>query len=88
MLSLENFMEQLQREYCSKRDILKINNELQNLKKGNMSISEYVVAFIENIKLFSYLVPTILSKIDKFANGLPIDYGSKMKLATNLKETI
>lgn len=34
------------------------------------------------------MVPTNLSKIEKFANGLPTDFGPIVKLATTLKAAI
>ena len=50
---------------CSEIDLIDLNNEFQNLKKEKMSIDDYATAFTENMKLFPYLVPTELSKIEK-----------------------
>ena len=50
-----------------------------------MSVDEYATAFTERMKLFPYLVPTELSKIDRFANGLLTDFGPMAKMATTLK---
>lgn len=44
--------------------------------------------FSEKMKLVSYLVHTELSKIKKFGNGLPSEYGPTVKLATTLKVAI
>lgn len=66
----EYFLVHLKREYCSERDLIEINNEFQNLKKGKMHFSEYVASFIKKMKLVPYLVPTELSQTSKFA----IDY--------------
>lgn len=76
------------KEYCSKQDLLVINNDFQNLKKGKMSINEYDAIFTDTMKLVPHLVPTELSKVDKFANGLPSDFGPMVKLETNLKEAV
>lgn len=69
-MSWEEFLEQLKSEYLSKRDLLRIYNEFQNLKKGEMSVSQYIVAFLEKMELVPYLTPTELSNVEKFANGL------------------
>ena len=53
-----------------------------------MSVDEYVTSFTEKMKLFPYLVPTELSKIDRFANGLPANFGATVKMATTLKASI
>lgn len=50
-----------------------------------MSFSKYASTFIEKMKLDSHLVPTKLSKIEKFVNGLPTNYGPTVKLETTLK---
>ena len=79
---------QLRMQYCSEQDLLEINNEFQNLKKGRMSIIEYAVSFTEKMKLVPYLVPTELSKVNKFANGLLVGFGPMVKQATTLKAAI
>lgn len=43
---------------------------------------------MENMKLFHYVVPNELSKIEKFDNELPPDFGPMVKLETNLKEAV
>lgn len=53
-----------------------------------MSISEYVAAFTEKIKLVPYMVPTKLSKVNNFSSGLPMDFHLIVRLATNLKAVI
>jgi len=40
------------------------------------------------MKFIPYLVPTELSKVNKFALGLPADYGPMFKQATTLKAAI
>lgn len=55
-ISWENFLVQLKEEYYSKRDLLEIENEFQNLKKGKMIVREYATTFFEKIKLVTYLV--------------------------------
>ena len=49
-----------------------------------MSVSEYAATFTKKMKL----VPTKLSKVNKFANGLSVDFGLTVKLATTLKASI
>ena len=75
-------------QYCSEIDLIDLNNEFQNLKKRRMSIDDYATASIEKMKLFPYLVPTKLSKIERFANGLPADFGPTVKMATTLKTVV
>lgn len=87
-MSWENFLEQLKREYCLKRHLLEINNEFQNLKKGNISIIKYATTFSNKVNLVSHLFPTKLSRMEKFANGLPVDCGLNVKLVTTLKSAI
>ena len=87
-MSWEEFVVQLKMQYCSEQDLLEINNEFQNLKKGKLSITEYATSFTEKMKLIPYLVPTELSKVNKFANGLPADFGPIVKQATTLKAAI
>lgn len=73
---------------CFEQDLMEINNEFQNLKKRNMSVSKYVAAFVEKMKLVPYLVLTELSKVNKFASRLPTYFSPTMKLTTTLNETI
>lgn len=47
----EDLLMHLKREYYSEQDLLKINNEFKNLKKGRLSVSEYVSAFTEKKKI-------------------------------------
>jgi len=53
-----------------------------------MSVDEYATAFTEKMKLFPYLVPTELSKIDRFSNRLPADFGPTVKMAATLKTAV
>lgn len=53
-----------------------------------MSVSEYVATFTKKMKPLLYLVPTKLSKVDKFANVLPVDFGPMVKIEKTLKEAI
>ncbi|KAL7594215.1 hypothetical protein Lser_V15G28366 [Lactuca serriola] len=87
-VSWEDFVVQLKLQYCSEHDLLEINNEFQNLKKGKLSVNEYAASFTEKMKLIPYLVPTELSKVNKFALGLPAEYGPMVKQATTLKAAI
>lgn len=87
-MSWDEFLEQLKMQYCSEIDMIDLNNEFQNLKKGRMSIDDYAAVFMEKMKLFPYRVPTELSKIEKFANGLPADFGPTVKMATTLKSAV
>ena len=40
-----------------------------------MSVTEYAASFTEKMKLVPHLVPTELSKVNKFSLGLPADFG-------------
>lgn len=71
-------------KYCAEQDLLENNNEFQNLKKGKRSVNELDVTFTKKMKLVPNLVPTELSKVNKFAIGLLADYGPTMKLETTL----
>ncbi|XP_023763492.1 uncharacterized protein LOC111911959 [Lactuca sativa] len=84
-MSREAFMEQLKLQYCLEVDLIDLNNEFHNLKKRKMSVDDSDTASTERMKLFPYLVPTKLSKIEKFANRLPSDFGQTVKMATTLK---
>ena len=53
-----------------------------------MSVSEYATSFIDKMKLVPYLVPTELSKVNKFGNGLPPEFGPMVKQATTSKTAI
>ena len=87
-MSWEDFVEQLKMQYCSEQDLLEISNEFQNLKKGKLNVTEYAASFTEKMKFIPYLVPTELSKVNKFALGLPADYGPMVKQTTTLKVAI
>ena len=87
-MSWESFLEQLKMQYCSEIDLIDLNNEFQNMKKGKLSIDDYATTFTEKMKLFPYLVPSELSKIERFANGLPADFGPTVKMATTLKTAV
>lgn len=65
-----------------------MNKEFQNLKKAKLRVTEYNIAFIEKMKLFPYLVPTKLSKIEIFSHELPTYFGPMVKMATTLKEAV
>lgn len=67
---------------------MEINNEFENLNKGKMNVSGYVVTFTEKMKLVTYLVPTKLYKVNKFSSGLPANFGPTIKLTTKLKAAI
>lgn len=75
-------------QYYAEKDLLEIDNEIQNLKKGKMIVSKYAAAFTEKIKIVPNLVPTKLSKVKKFDIGLPTDNGPTVKLAATLKAVI
>lgn len=87
-MSWETFTKHLKMQYYSEIDLIELNNKFQNLKKGKISVDEYVTAFTDRMKLFPYLVPTKLSKIDRFANGLPAVFGPMVKMATTLKTAV
>lgn len=53
-----------------------------------MSVNESATCFTKKMKLVPNLVPTELSKVNKFSIGLPVDYGPTVKLATTLKAAI
>lgn len=75
-------------QYYSEIDLLEVNSEFQNLKKGKTSVSEYDATFNQKIKLVPILVPTKLSKLNKFVIGLPLDFVPMMKLTTTLQVSI
>lgn len=85
-MSYENHLEEPKEQYCSKQDLLEINNEFQNLKKGKMSAIEYAATFEEKMKLVPYLIPTKLLKMNKFANALPADFSRTVETQIREKE--
>lgn len=87
-MSREDFLIQLKREYCSEKDLMEITNEFQNLKKGEINVSQYATTLMEMMELVPYLTPTKQSKVERFANGLPMDFGPMVNIATTLEKTI
>ena len=87
-MAWEDFLVQLKREYCSEKDMSEISKEFQNLKQGDMSISEYAAIYFEKMKLVSQLIATESSKVERFSNGLPTNFVPMVKLATTLEATI
>lgn len=53
-----------------------------------MHVSEYDTTFTDKMKIVPHLVPTELSKDNKFANGLPAKFGPVVKIVRTLKEAI
>lgn len=53
-----------------------------------MSVSKYAATFIGKMELVPYQVPAELSKIERFVNGLAVDFGPMVKLATTLEAAI
>lgn len=70
------------------KDLSEIIKEFHNLKKGKISVNEYHMAFSKKMKLVPYLIPIEHSKIKTFVNGLPIDFGPMVKLATSLEVAV
>ena len=58
------------------------------MKKSKTSVNEYAATFMEKMKLVPYLVPTELSKVNKFASRLLTEFGPMVKQATSLKVVI
>lgn len=87
-MSSENFLEEMKKQYYSEQDLLEIKNEFQNLKKRRLNVNKYVAYFTEKMKFVRYLVPTELSKVNKFASGLLADFDPMVKLANTLKAAI
>lgn len=74
-MSYKNHLEEPKEQYCSEQDLLEINNEFQNLKKGKMSSNEYAATFEEKMKLVPYLIPTKILKMNTFSIALLVDFG-------------
>ena len=53
-----------------------------------MSVTEYAANFTEKMKLVPHLIPTELSKVNKFALGLPPVFGPMVKQNTTFKAAI
>lgn len=53
-----------------------------------MSVSEYATTFTEKMKLVSHIVPTKTYELERFANGLPTNFGPMVKLAATLEAAI
>lgn len=64
-MSWGDFLVQLKREYCSKRNIFEVIKDFQDLRNGKMSVRKYFATFTEKTKLIPYLVLIELSKIKK-----------------------
>ena len=79
---------QFKRKYCSTQNLLELETQFLTLKKGSMTIDEYTNNFTDKIEFALRLVPDELTKIDKYAKGLPWEYVVPVRQAPTLEATI
>ncbi|KAL7603493.1 hypothetical protein Lser_V15G16676 [Lactuca serriola] len=87
-LTWAEFLVQFKRKYCSAQNLLELENQFLTLKKGSMSIDEYTNNFTEKMEFALRLVPDELTKIDKYAKGLPWEYAVPVRQAPTLEAAI
>mgnify|MGYP001545756043 CR=1 FL=1 len=58
----------------SSQNMVELEKQFLTLKKGNMSIDEYIVAFTEKMEFALHIVPDELTKINNYTKGLPWEY--------------
>lgn len=77
-------------KYCSERARDKIEEEFRNLKKGNLSISDYSKQFVEKLSLVEHLATDEKMKIKAYHRGLPAEMKTAVRNAkvTTLQEVI
>jgi len=87
-LTWAEFLVHFKRRYCSAQNLLELENQFLTLKKGSMSIDEYTNNFTEKMEFALRLVPDELTKIDKYAKGLPWEYAVPVRQAPTLEAAI
>lgn len=86
-ISWEDILVQLEREYLLER-LVRNEEEIPKLKKGDISLIDYATTFTEKQKLVSHQVPTKSSEVERFASLRPTDFSPMMKLATDFDVAI
>lgn len=70
-LTWNEFLILSKRKLCSAENMLELENQLLNLKKGSMTVEEYIKIFTNKMEFVMCVVSNELYKIDKYAKGLP-----------------
>ena len=70
-LTWAEFLVHFKCKFCSAQNMLELENQFLPLKNDNMSIDEYTNAFTDEMDSTLRLVPDELTKVDKYAEGLP-----------------
>lgn len=83
-LTWNDFVGRIKKQYCSMRDFIKMENEFLTLKKGNMTVDEYVCLFVEKLQYVVHLAPTDKDCVDLFVAGLPLEYLMASRTTTTL----
>ncbi|KAI3745934.1 hypothetical protein L6452_08346 [Arctium lappa] len=88
-----NFGSQMLRvmeEYCNEQEMDLIEDEFRALSKGDLSVKEYTLIFMEKLNLVGHVAPTEKEKMKAYLKGLPADMGNRVHNSkdTNLREII
>ncbi|KAI3757889.1 hypothetical protein L6452_05433 [Arctium lappa] len=72
-LTWPTFKKKILEKYCNDRALDKIEDDFQNLKKGNLTIADYAKQFMDKLGLVEHLAVDEGSKIKAFLKGLPAE---------------
>ena len=87
-LTWAEFLVQFKRKFCSAQNLLELENKFLILKKGSMSVDEYTNAFTDKMEFALRIVPDELTKVDRYAKGLPWEYAVPVRQAPTLEAAI
>lgn len=82
------FLVYFKRKYCLDQNILKLENQFLNLKKGSLTMEEYTNAFTDKMEFALHIVLDKLAKIDRYVKGLPWKYIVQIKQTPTFEATI
>ena len=79
---------QFKRKFCSAQNMLELENKFLTLTKGSMSVDEYTNNFTDKMEFALRIVPDELTKVDRYAKGLPWEYEVPVHQAHTLEAAI
>ena len=78
-LTWTEFLIRFKRKYYSAQNILELENQFLNLKKGSSTLEEYTNSFTDKMEFVLRIVPDELFMIDRSMKGLPWEYTVPVK---------